>query len=162
EAVAKDFAEHDFDLKRLLRTLCNSRVYQLATDLTPERDRDGTFATHGRPRRLSAEVLLDAINQAAGTEEKFEGLPAGTRAIALPDPAVVSTFLDTFGRPKRTSTCECERGSRPDLGQVLRLANGESIHEKVTAAQGRVARLLAVKKSDAEVVEELYLATLSR
>src|SRR5204863_2210941 len=119
DALAKDFADNGHDLKRLLRTLCNSRSYQLASELAPKRDVDGAFFTHRQPRRLPAEVLLDAINQAAGTVEAFANLPSGTRAIALPDPAVVSQFLDAFGRPKRSNSCECERLNGPDLAQVL-------------------------------------------
>lgn len=172
EALAQDFVKNGYDVKRLLRTLCNARVYQLASEVAPRRDQEGVFFTHRRPRRLPAEVLLDAINQAVGAQEKFDEtgrsrfgvaqvLP-GTRAIALPDPTVTSYFLDTFGRPNRTSTCECERGSKPDLSQILHLVNSDSLHEKVTSRQGRAARLLAAKKSDAAIIDELYLATLSR
>lgn len=172
DALAGDFVQQGYDLKHLLRTLCNSSAYQLAGEVAPQRDTDGMFFTHRRPRRLSAEVLLDAINQAAGTRESFDengrgrfgvaNVLPGTRAIALPDPTVVSYFLDTFGRPKRTSTCECERSSQPDLSQVLHLINNDKIHEKVISSGSRVANLLKEKKSDAEIVDELYLAALAR
>ena len=162
DALAKEFTEHQFDLKHLLRTLCNSSAYQLASETAPKRDADGTFFTHYRPRRLPAEVLLDAVNQAAGTSEDFAGLPPGTRALSLPDPAVASPFLDTFGRPKRSSNCECERSAGPDLAQVLHLVNSARLHNKVIAPKGRVAQLLATITKDRAIVEELYLATLSR
>jgi hypothetical protein len=162
DALTKDFIAHGHDFKHLLRTLCNSRAYQLASEVKPARDVDGMFFTHRQPRRLGAEVLLDAINQAVEAEESFKGMPAGTRAISPPDPSIDSRFLDTFGRPKRTTTCECERDGRPDLNQVLHLANSLKLHEKVSAETGRVARLLKTVKSDAEIVDELYLATLSR
>jgi hypothetical protein len=161
-ALADDFVKHGYDFQHLLRTICNSRVYQLATNLNPERDRNGMFFTFHLPRRLPAEVLLDAINQAAGTAEGFPNLPPGTRAVALPDSMIVSQFLETFGRPKRTGTCECERISQTDLTQSLLLANGEAIHQKLIAKEGRLARLLAANKSDDEIIAELYLATLSR
>jgi hypothetical protein len=172
DALARDFAEHGYDLKHVLRTLCNSRTYQLASQFAPRHDAEGMFFTHRRPRRLPAEVLLDAINQAAGTEEKFDDsrggrfgntmVPRGTRAIALPDPTVNSYFLDVFGRPNRTSACECDRGSRADLSQVLHLINGDPIHEKAVAAKGRISRRLSAGASDTELVEELYLATFCR
>jgi hypothetical protein len=162
DALAKDFVEHGHDLKHLVRTICRSRTYQLAVELAPKRDVEGMFFTHRRPRRLPAEVLLDAVNYAAGTEEKFDNMPEGTRAIALPDPAIYSYFLETFGRPKRTSTCECERGVKPDLSQALHLINSEKIQQKVADPKGRLATLLGAKKTDAEIVEELYLVTLSR
>jgi hypothetical protein len=115
DALAKDLTDHHFDVKHLLRTIANSRVYQLAAEITPQRDADGALFTHRVPRPLPAEVLLDAVNQAAGTTEKFTGVPAGTRAIQLPDPAVPSYFLTTFGRPLRNNPCECAtRSSIPE------------------------------------------------
>jgi hypothetical protein len=162
DALTADFVAHKHDLKHLLRTIANSRVYQLASDIEPAMDAEGKYFTRRIPFRLPAEALLDAVNQASGTREAFANLPAGMRAIALPDSNVDSYFLTTFGRPRRTSTCECDRMNRLDLSQVLHLANGEAIHSKVTAAGGRVAKLLESNSDDAAVIEELYLATLSR
>ena len=162
DALAADFVAQKHDLKHLLRTIANSRVYQLASDIDPAVDAEGKYFTRRIPFRLPAEVLLDAVNQAAGTKEAFANLPEGTRAITLPDSNVDSYFLTTFGRPRRTSTCECDRMNRLDLSQVLHLANGEAIHGKVTAAGGRVAKLMESKADDAAVIDELYLATLSR
>lgn len=162
DALADDLRKNNYDLKRLLKAICQSRAYQLQSDMNPKVDKEGVFFARYRPRRLPAEVLLDAVNRAAGTHEDFTGMPIGTRAISLPDPAVVSTFLDTFGRPRRTTSCDCERLSASDLAQVLHLVNSNKLHQKVTDKQGRVAKLLAEKKPDAALVEELYLATLSR
>lgn len=162
DALTDDFIAHKYDFKHLLRTICTSRTYQLASQITAEKDQDGMFLTHRVPQRLTAEVMLDALNQAAGTAEVFDSFPAGTRAIALPDPAVPSYFLETFGRPLRTTTCECERPARPELRQVLHLVNGPAIDAKLSAANGRVAKLLAANKTDGEIVEELYLAGLAR
>ena len=161
-ALADDFAAHGFDFQQLLRTIANSATYQLATNLNPERDRSGKFFTFHLPRRLSAEVLLDAINQATGSTEVFANLPPKTRAIALPDTTIVSPFLDTFGRSKRTITCECERSTEADITQSLLLANGAAIHHKVVFPEGRLGRMLTAKKPDHEISDELYLATLSR
>lgn len=162
EALTRDFVQHDFDFKHLLRTICNSRTYQLASEIAPARDAEAMFLTHRRPRRLPAEILLDAINQAALVQEQFENSPPGTRAISLADPSTGSYFLDIFGRPRRTSTCECERRSQPDLIQVLHLSNSEKMHAKVSDPAGRVARLLAAGKNDTEMVDELYLSALGR
>ena len=162
DQLAADFVSHRHDLKHLLRTIANSRIYQLASDIQPAVDVEGKYFTRRIPFRLPAEVLLDAVNQAAGAKESFANLPEGMRAIELPDPNVDSYFLTTFGRPRRTSTCECDRMNRLDLSQVLHLANGEAIHGKVTAAGGRVAKLLASQADNAAIIDELYLATLSR
>lgn len=162
DALAADFVAHGHDLKHLLRTICNSRVYQLASDVRPAVDVEGQLFTRRIPFRLPAEVLLDAINQAAGTQEGFANLPAGTRAIALPDSNVDSYFLTNFGRPRRTSTCECERMNRLDLSQVLHLANGDALQAKLASPTGRLAKLLAASATDEAIIDELYLATLSR
>ncbi|MCE9606002.1 MAG: DUF1553 domain-containing protein [Planctomycetia bacterium] len=162
DALAEDFAHHGFDTKHLLRTICNSRIYQLAPELSPQRDADGSLFTHRVPRRLSAEVLLDAVNQVTGNVETFVGQPLGTRAIALPDPSIASHFLNTFGRPPRSSPCDCARGIAPDLSQVLHFANGTALHEKIIATKGRLSERLRTKRSDQELTEELYLTAFAR
>lgn len=162
DALAKEFVEHHFDSKHLLRTICNSRVYQLAPELHPLRDADGHLFTHRVPRRLSAEVLLDALNDVTGNTEKFDGQPPGTRAIALPDPTIASHFLTTFGKPARNSPCDCSRGSTPDLSQALHLANSTALHEKIIAPTGRLSERLKANRTDDEIIEELYLTALSR
>ncbi|MFO0877983.1 MAG: DUF1549 and DUF1553 domain-containing protein [Gemmataceae bacterium] len=160
--LTREFVHSRYDLKQLLRTLARSRTYQLASKIAPKQDREGVFFAHRTPRRLQAEVLLDAINQVCETPEKFLDLPAGTRALALPDPAVVSALLDTLGRSRRTTNCDCERPTGSDLAQVLLQINSEELHARVTAPTGRIARLLKAKTSDNALVEELYLATLGR
>jgi hypothetical protein len=162
DALAKDFAEHGFDAKHLIRTICTSQVYQLSTRFDDERDKDGTLFTHRMPRRMPAEVLLDAINQATGFSESFAGTPPGTRAISLPDPTVQSEFLATFGRPQRNNPCECARESSPDLLQALHLINNAGLQNKIARKEGRVAESLARQLSDDQIAEELYLATFSR
>ncbi len=160
--LEKEFRDHGNDPKHLLRQICKSSVYQRAAELTPSRDQDGMLLTHRVPRRLSAEVLLDAVNQACGTSEGFTGLPEATRAAELPDPTVPSHFLTTFGRPVRNSPCDCSRSSLPDLSQALLLLNSPTLHGKLTHPQSRLALLLAANKTDDEIQNELYLAALSR
>jgi hypothetical protein len=160
DALAKDFAKHNFDIKHLVRTICGSRVYRLRAEFAVERDKNGSLFTHRVPRRLPAEVLLDAINQVTGTKETFVGIPPGTRAIALPDPTIPSTFLMTFSRPQRISTCECGRESAPDLLQALHLLNDAGLQAKIANPKGRLATLL--KQTDNEIAEELYLAAYAR
>lgn len=161
-ALAKDFADHHYDAKHLLRTIANSRLYQLRTDLSPELDKDGAFFTHHMPRRMPAEVLLDSINQITGHTETFAGQPPGTRAISLPDPAVESDFLMTFGRPLRNNPCECARESTPDLLQALHLINNQGLQTKIGGEKSRISSLIAAQKTDEQVIEELYLATYAR
>jgi hypothetical protein len=164
DALAKDFAEHGFDLKHLMRTIMNARSYQLSFMATPgnEADVSNVFFTHYTVKRLTAEQLADALDAVTQTREKYQGLPLGTRAAQLPDTTVRSFFLDVFGRPPRQITCECERGTQPNIAQAMNLLNGDLLNGKIAAKDGRIAKLLKARKPVREVVQELYLATLSR
>jgi hypothetical protein len=164
DALAQDLVRHRYDLKYLMRTIMSSRAYQLSPVMTPGNaaDKANTYFARYTVKRLTAEDLADAIDFATGTREKYPGLPAGTRAIQLPDPAVRSPFLDVFGRPPRQQTCECERTSQPNIAQALNLLNGDALNRKIAAPTGRVERLLRARTPLPAVVRELYLATLSR
>jgi hypothetical protein len=164
DALARDFVDHKFDLKHLLRTIFNSRGYQLSATVTPGNAADAANVYHARytVKRLTAEQLADALDFATGTREKYTGLPLGTRAIQLPDTRVRSFLLDVFGRPARSITCECERTTQPNIAQALHLLNGDFLNKKITAPAGRVETLLKAKTETPALVEELYLVTLSR
>src|SRR5207244_197115 len=103
-----------------------------------------------------------AVDFACGTREKYQDLPLGTRAIQLPDPGVNNEFLDTFGRPQRLIACECERMAEPNLSQSLRMMNGNLVNNKAAQGDSRIAKLIAAKKSDEAILNELYLVTLAR
>jgi len=107
-------------------------------------------------------VLLDAICQATGVGEKFNGWPEGHRAIQVWDNRMPSYFFRIFGRPVRYSVCECERSNEPSIAQALHLMNAPEIAAKIRARGGTARRLSESKKTPSEIVDELYLATLGR
>jgi hypothetical protein len=113
-------------------------------------------------KRLPAEVLLDAVSEVTGVTETFAGFPPGTRAIELWDNRLPSYFLEIFGRPARTSPCECGRSSDPTMSQALHLMNAPEVGQKISDSAGRVARLVQRGASRAEITEELCLAALAR
>jgi hypothetical protein len=162
EALAKYTVEHNFDLRALMRVILNSRVYQLSSQTNGTNALDTQNFSHATIKSVPAEVLLDAISQATESAEKFEGLPLGVRAIQLWDSRLPSYFLETFGKPVRASVCECERSPEPSMTQALHLLNSPGIERKVSSPTGRVRRLVDAGKSSAELIDELYLATLSR
>jgi hypothetical protein len=162
DALAKDFVAHKYDLKRLIRAIMNSRTYQLSSEPTKLNEDDNKYFSHAVTRLLTAEQLLDAVCQATEVAEKFEGMPAGTRAVQLPDGDVNHPFLKTFGQPAREIACECEREGDSNLAQALQLINGSTINEKLRNPANRLGKLLAKKLKPEEVLAELYLATLSR
>jgi len=163
DALTKDVLDHKFDLQQLMRTITNSRAYQASfiTNEWNQNDRDNF--SHAMPRRLSAEELMDAVSSAAGARPHFPEVPADTMAEQLVDPHIGQEgFLDVFGRPPRESSCECERRSDFSLPQALNLVNGKTISDAVADPKGRVAKLVLSGKGDAAIVDELYLASLSR
>ncbi len=162
DALAKDFIEHKFDIKHLIRAIMNSTAYQLSSEPTPGNIQDRQNYARAYPKRLLAEVMLDAIGQATGSMETFAGMPKGTKTIQLPDESIQSYFLDVFGRPQRETACECERPREANLAQALQLLNSNDLQTKIAAPQGRLAALLGAKADDDAIIEDLYLATLAR
>ncbi len=163
DALAKDFIEHKFDMKHLIRTICNSQTYQLAAEPNAWNRNDKQNFSRYYPKRLNAEVLLDAINQVTGTTTGFSGAPAGTRAVQLPDSGFTSYFLTVFGRPEASSACECERSSEANLAQSLHLLNSSEIQGKLTAGNGSASRLAGDKDRDHSAkIRELYLLAFAR
>jgi hypothetical protein len=162
KALNQDFVAHKYDLRHLMRVILNSRTYQLSSATRPGNTADTRFYSHYYVRRLPAEVLLDALSQATEVPEPFPGYPVGIRAGQLPDPTLKSYFLTVFGRSERVTACACERNGEVTLPQLLHLSNGFDLARKIQAPDGRVARLVKNGKGGDEVIEELFLATLSR
>ncbi len=161
--LAQDFIGSGFDIKQLIRTICNSNVYQLSSEPNDwNRDDKQNFSRY-YPKRLNAEVLLDAINQVTGTSTGFGGVPTGTRATQLPDSGFSSYFLTVFGRPESSSACECERSSEANLAQSLHLLNSAEIQGKLTSGSGNAAVLSKDKEREhAAKIRDLYLLAFSR
>ncbi|MFN6304034.1 MAG: DUF1549 domain-containing protein [Planctomycetota bacterium] len=162
DALAKDFIDHQFDMKHICRVMLNSNVYQLGSEPTDGNKKDRQNFARYYGRRMIAEVFLDSVDQATGVKTKFNGVASSARAVDLPHENFGSHFLDTFDRPRRVTGCECERSSGATLAQVLTLANSDEIESKVADAQGVIARLVKDQKSHDEIVDELYLGSLSR
>ena len=123
---------------------------------------DDKYGSHYLIKRLPAEVLLDAYSQVTGEPEKFDGYPAGTRALQLPDTAVKSYFLNAFGRPVREQTRESERTSVPTITQALHIINGDTLNNKVRAPENSINALIKRGLSDEQIVNDLYFASFSR
>lgn len=160
--LTEDFAASQFNLKQLTRTIMVSRLYQLDSQPTSQNVADSRFYSHFEVKRLTAEPLLDAIDYASGSQTKFKDLPQGTRAIEIPDAEYPDYFLNTFAKPRRTSVCECERSPDANLAQALHTLNGDILTTKIAAKGSRIEKLLADKKSHAEITTDLYFATLCR
>lgn len=162
-ALNKEFVSRRFDLKHLMRVILNSRTYQLSSATRPGNAADARFYSHYYARRLPAEVLLDAICQATGVPEQFDGYPVGIRVGQMPETGLKTYFLPLFGKSERVTACACEQKGEVTLPQLLHLQNGQTVIYKINDGSGRLNKMLRDKKwADDAVFDELYLATLSR
>ena len=164
DRLSAEFMGSDFNVHELIGTICKSRTYQHAIATNKWNADDDVNYSHAVARRLPAEVLFDAIHRTAGSQSRLPGLPPGSRAVQLVDSnaPVSGSFLELFGRPPRESACECERSNTMLLGPVLNLVNGPVLANALGDPANRIAKLLAAQKDDTKLVEELYLAILSR
>jgi hypothetical protein len=167
DALAKHFVDSKFDVHDLIRTIAASRTYQLSSTPNETNRQDEQNYSRALFKRLDAEVLFDAVCQTTGVPEKFEGLPAGYRAIQLWDSRVPHYFLKLFGRPSRATACECERSAEPSVAQVLHVLNSPEIQAKLSHAGGRVHGLVSRfpredPEDNSKLIDELYLTCYSR
>jgi WD40 repeat protein len=162
--LTDDFIAGGFDVRELIRTICNSRTYQLSHQANRWNEDDRRNYSHALPRRLPAEALYDAVHRVVGSVSKLPGVPPGTRAASLPDSMieVESGLLSKLGRPVRESGCECERSSELQLGPVMALLNGPTFAEAIDDPESELAKLEAATKDDGLLVDEVFMRVLNR
>jgi hypothetical protein len=161
QELGKRFTEYKYDFKKLVRDICTSRTYQLATQSNASNQGDTRNFARSNIRRIKAETFLDCISQVTETKNKFPGLPLGARAVQIADGGVSTYFLSTFGRATRETVCSCEVKLEPTLSQSLHLLNGDTTTQKILAGN-LIGRRLAEKKTPADIIDELYVRCLSR
>ena len=161
DALAQKFTEYNYDFKRLVRDICTSRTYQLATQTNATNEGDSRNFSRSLIRRMRAEVMLDAISQVTGTKNKFKGLPLGARAVQIADGNVSTYFLKTFGRAERATVCSCEVKVDPNLGQALHLINGDTTGNRIRSGN-LVGTMMQEGRKPDEIVDALYVRALGR
>ncbi len=161
EALGEHFTQYDYNLRQLVRDICNSQTYQRSTERNASNEDDEKNFAHGNVRRIRAESLLDCINEVTQQSDKFTSLPSGAHAVQIADGAISTYFLSTFGRSSRETVCAADVKTDPTLSQSLHLLNGTTIEGKVSGGN-LVKRLLDQKKSPEQVIGTLYLRCLSR
>jgi hypothetical protein len=162
DKLATQLIESKYDLKAMIRLITASRTYQLSSKPNESNFSDEKNFSRALFRRLPAEVLMDAVCDVTGVPEKYDGMPSGYRAVQLWDSQVRHYFLKLFGRPGRSTVCECERVTGATIAQSLHLMNSPNLQRKLSHPSGTVKRLLLRHSEDAELVKELYLACYSR
>lgn len=165
DALADHFVSSGYDLRSLVRLIATSSAYQLSAVPNAHNATDRQNFSRYYPKRLPAEVLFDAVHVVAGASHRFEGMPEGMRAVALPDNSFNAStyFLTVFGRPESSSACECERSQDASLAQSLHLLNAKELQDKIASEKGKAARLAAdTTRSDPSKIQELYQTAFAR
>jgi hypothetical protein len=174
DALTKEFVARQFDLRHMLRMILNSRVYQLSARPNKSNRDEESKSNFARAivRPLQAEQLLDAMVQVTGAPLRFGGFPTRTRAGQLPGVGANrrrglgagdgDKFLSIFGKPVRSLSCECERSDDTTLARAFQLISGPTINRLIADENNRLTKLVAAGKSDAAIIEELFLAALCR
>jgi hypothetical protein len=173
EGLTDDFIQHGFSLKHLVRTIANSRIYQLSAVPNETNRDDETNFSRSQVRRLTAEQLLDAIADVTASKLKFSGYPSDWTAKELPGVFGVRSkdrsrtsgdqFLKVFGKPQRLQSCECERVAESTLNQAFQLVSGELINEMLSRRGNRLAEFAAdTHRSNSDLISELFWSALSR
>jgi len=165
DALAHDFLDHHFDIRRLERLILSSRCYQLSSRPNESNRTDKTHYSRALTRPMMAEVVVDVLYSALGTNVASDAnIPPGSRAIEIAPSRVQSPHLarifKVFGRPTRATTCDCERPREPSIAQTLFLMTDTDLLEQMK--KGRLNDLLTGSLTNGEIVDELFLATLSR
>lgn len=162
--LTQEFVQSGFDTRHVIKLIANSRTYQLSVESNRWNEDDAINFSHAIPKRLPAEVLLDAVYRVTGSASNFPGIPPGTRAAALPDVGVElpSGFLSTFGRPARESSCECERSDDLQLGPIMALVSGPTLAEAIADPSNALTQAVNREVDDAALVNELFLRILNR
>ncbi len=161
-ALEKDFIEHDYNIKYLIRTIMNSAAYQRSSKPHLGNEKENKLFSRYYMRRLPAEVILDIYSQVTDVHTPFPGYPAGWRALQLPDSQVSSYFLTTFGRPPRQLTCACERESVPTLTQTLHISNGDTLNDKLRKEGNVIDQYLDANMKLEEIIHDFYMKALTR
>ena len=161
DTLTKKLIEYQYDFKKMVRDLCNSRAYQRSTVRNASNEKDERNFAHARVRRIQAEMLLDCVSQVTQTKDKFQGLPLGARAVQIADGTTSNYFLTTFGRSPRETVCACEVVTDPTLSQSLHLLNGETVENKIRSG-GLVKSLLDAGKTPDDIITTFYVRCLAR
>ncbi|MCD8534686.1 MAG: DUF1549 domain-containing protein [Verrucomicrobia bacterium] len=162
--LTREFIDHQFDTRHIIRLICQSRTYQLSVESHPWNEDDHTNFSHAKARRLPAEVLYDTIHTVLQTTPRIPGVAPGTRAAELPDSAIRLNdgFLGNFGRPVRESACECERSSDLQLGPVMALISGPTVGQAISDPENILSQLIHGSNQPDAWIDGIFRHILNR
>lgn len=161
-ALSDKLVKSDFNIRSLVRDICNSRTYQLSSTVKESNAGDDRCFSRAMVRRLQAEVLLDSIGKVTGSPASFNGVAGNTRAVQIFDGgADKDPFLKNFGASKRETVCACEVRMEPTLTQTLALINGSAIDGSIQRSPF-MAEINKPEVTPQQALEQIYLRAFAR
>jgi len=169
--LTEAFIAHDYDMKWLHRTITSSETYQRSWKPNKTNRADERHFSRAVLRRLPAEVVVDAMIQATASDSTVKKLAADvqTRKIAQHPKSYQTRSIDysllVFGKPLRTTNCDCERQNDPTLVQALYRRNDQETLQLLDRQDGWLKQLEKLSDDELDVgklVESAYLRVLSR
>lgn len=161
ETLGNKLIEYNYDFKKLVRDICASKAYQRTTVPNESNKTDTKNFAYAQVRRISAEQLLDCISLATNHDEKFRGLPLGSRAVQIADGQTSNYFLTTFGRSQRETVCSCEATTSPTLSQALHMLNGSATQDKI--ARGKLVETwIKEELTNDQIIDKIFIRCVSR
>ena len=162
--LTRQFIDSKFNVRELMRAICNSRTYQLSIETNPYNEDDDINFSHAKARRLPAEVLFDSVFAVTGSIPNIPGAQPGMRAAQLADAQIdtKSGFLANLGRPPRESSCECERQNDVELRAVMTMLNSPVIAAAIGDPDNAIAKLVASEPDDRTLIGKLFLRIFNR
>jgi Protein of unknown function (DUF1549)/Protein of unknown function (DUF1553) len=168
QAMADDFGKNNFSLQHVAKTIMKSSAYQLSSHY------DGEWKAAYVPyyarrlvRVMTGPELIDALTAATGKPGDFESSGKKVaRVKQLPGPgsvreAELKNILQSFFQSNRQTPAPV--GNRASTLQALLLMSSKAVNNRVLAQDGsRVQKLLDSGKTNEQIIEELYLSSLSR
>jgi hypothetical protein len=165
DALVADFIQHKYDLRRLEHLILNSTTWQLSSEPNETNVKDHNHFARAYMRVPPAETVIDMWHDAVGISVEFgEDVPKGIHAVEIGPSGLRDKrwdrLLKLFGRSARTLTCDCEPPQGPSIRQTLALMSDSGLMSDIS--KGRLKALLETKLSDEEILDELFLSTVSR
>ncbi len=163
--LATDFRENGYSIHRLFRTICNSSAYQLSARYPGEwSERYTSYFARKLVRMLTAEELHDAIATATERPGAFGSkdapIPMAMQVSQPNSKGELRSFMQAFGQANRGAPA---RPPSPSPLQAIMLMRSPVVNDRVLAEKdSRVDRLIHAYPDNTKVVNELFLATLSR
>ena len=162
DLLASEFAQHQFDIKWLLKELALTRVYQRTSRLPAGLDREPPVEKYivANEKPLSAEQMQSSILQATGEVLRFQP-EIEVDGKTKPNPAWLDlrkSFLAAYANPPRDPEVEFA----PSVKAALFLSNDGKVLELLKPRPGNLAEQLQKESDPAKLADALFLAVLSR